>query len=334
MIQGWDPLDTRCYLDKGLIFLDRLWDYSAAGYFPRADPTGTRVESGARFSDDNFLAGLALLEAARTTRDPYELRRLVHAAERQADFAVMAESGLWDTTFGGGFWWNTGRGDSEEGKPAQTNALAALFFARLYAATDNPSYRDWSLRTLLWMDTVLYDPGKHLYHWSAAYQDVKARTGARISDRYFNYDQGIAVEAQLAAMALDHDPNRLTRARDIAHATRGAFWAPELGGYNLEAGVNQVYAGYGAWTALGYLALFDTDHDPAWLDMAREDVTALEQHLREADGGFALRAYRCGTATPKGCEGGAAMAVDRTRDTAAQAWVQHLQAALVERLLA
>src|SRR5690349_22748313 len=25
--------DTRCYVDKGFVFLDRLWDYTSAGYF-------------------------------------------------------------------------------------------------------------------------------------------------------------------------------------------------------------------------------------------------------------------------------------------------------------
>src|SRR5919202_6261017 len=68
-IAGWDPIDTRCHLDKGFVFLDRLWDYTSAGYFPRANPVGTSVENKVRFSADNMLAGLALLDAARTTTD-------------------------------------------------------------------------------------------------------------------------------------------------------------------------------------------------------------------------------------------------------------------------
>src|SRR5690349_9189157 len=129
-VPGWDPADTRCYLDKGFVFLDRLWDYTSAGYFPRANPVGTSVTSGPRYTDDNLIAGLALLETAKTTTDPLAVRRYIHAAQREADFLRGSE--LWDDTFGGGFWWNTGRGNTEEGKPAQTNALAGLFFARLY----------------------------------------------------------------------------------------------------------------------------------------------------------------------------------------------------------
>jgi hypothetical protein len=331
-IGGWDPQDSRCYLDKGFVFLDRLWDYSNAGYFPRANPVGTNVDTGVRFTDDNLIAGLALLETARTTSDPYAVRRYIHAARREADFLLLESTGLWDTTFGGGFWWNTGLGDSREGKPAQTNALAALFFARLYAATDDVRYREWALRSLLWLDTILYDSARHLYRWSVSYQDLERRTGAMINERYFNYDQGIAIEAQLAAMRLDRDQNRLTRARDIARATHAAFLSADLGGYNLEAGVGQVFTSYAAWTSLGHLALYDVDSDPSWLELAGANVRALETKLREADGGFAYRSYQCVDRVAQGCESGTVQqVVDRTRDTAAQAWVQHLRVALAER---
>ena len=330
-IPGWDPSDTRCYIDKGFVFLDRLWDYTSAGYFPRANPVGTNVESKVRFTDDNLIAGLALLDTARTTTDPLAVRRYIHAAQREADF--LQGSGLWDTTFGGGFWWNTGRGDSEEGKPAQTNALASLFFARLYEATGDAGYRDWALRSLVWLDTILYEPSRNLYRWSVAFEDIPHRTGAVTHTRYFNYDQGIAIEAQLEAIQLDGDASRLARAEGIGHATHDAFWSPDLGGYKLEAGIDQVYTSYGAWTSLGHLALFAQDSDQAWLDLVRSNTTALEAHLRDADNGFALRSYRCVDRVARGCESGqVSVVVDHTRDTAAQAWVQHLQTALADTL--
>jgi Glycosyl hydrolase family 76 len=330
-IPGWDPSDTRCYIDKGFVFLDRLWDYTSAGYFPRANPVGTNVESKVRFTDDNLIAGLALLDTARTTTDPLAVRRYIHAAQREADF--LQGSGLWDTTFGGGFWWNTGRGDSEEGKPAQTNALASLFFARLYDATGDAGYRDWALRSLVWLDTILYEPSRNLYRWSVAFEDIPHRTGAVTHTRYFNYDQGIAIEAQLEAIQLDGDASRLARAEGIGHATHDAFWSPDLGGYKLEAGIDQVYTSYGAWTSLGHLALFAQDSDQAWLDLVRSNTTALEARLRDADNGFALRSYRCVDRVAKGCESGqASVVVDHTRDTAAQAWVQHLQTAVAYAL--
>src|SRR5215210_1237603 len=48
-------LEGRCHLNKGFIFLDRLWDYDDAGYHARSDVTGTKVERGARYGDDNAL---------------------------------------------------------------------------------------------------------------------------------------------------------------------------------------------------------------------------------------------------------------------------------------
>jgi hypothetical protein len=323
----WDPADARCYVDKGFVFLDRLWDFTSAGYFPRSNPVGTTVQSGPRYTDDNLIAGLALLQTARTTTDPLAVRRYVHAAQREADF--LQSGGLWDETFGGGFWWNTGHGDTEEGKPAQTNALAALFFAELYGVTGDASYRDWAVRSLLWLDTILWDPARQLYRWSVAFKDIPQRSGAVIHSRYFNYDQGIGIEAQLAATGLDSDANHLSRAQAIGHAVQSAFWSSELGGYNLEAGLDQVYASYGAWTSLGHLALYAADADPAWLDLVRSNASALDTRLHEPDGGFAYRAYRCVDRAAKGCESGqVSIVVDHTRDTSAQAWVQHLVTAL------
>ena len=112
------------------MFLDRLWDDDEGGYYPRSNANGSKISVKAQYADDNALAGLALLAAADSADDSFSRDYYVYAAVQEAEY--LQESGLWDDTFGGGFWWSTGLGDSDEGKPAQTNALAALFFARLY----------------------------------------------------------------------------------------------------------------------------------------------------------------------------------------------------------
>jgi hypothetical protein len=328
---GWDELEDRCYLDKGFTFLDRLWDYTNAGYFPRSNPVGTRVDPGPRFGDDNALGGLALLAASALATDAASGQRYLHAAEREADF--LRQSGLWDETFGGGFWWNTGRGDSAEGKPAQTNALAALLFARLYEATGRPEDREWAIRTLLWVDTVLYDPVQHLYRWSIAYADIPNRGGAQTSRRTFNYDQGLGIQAELAMYSLDRDPGHLQRARDVGETIMPTFWSSELGSLNLEAGVQQVYTGFSAWTSLGHLALYDLDGDAHWLDLARMNADGLSRTLRAPDGGYGRRVYVCVDRLAPGCERGQVGTVaDQTLDGAALAWAQHLETAIAQRL--
>jgi hypothetical protein len=327
-VPEWDEREARCHVDKGFVFLDRLWDDEEGGYYPRSNPNGSKISRQEQFADDNALAGLALLAAAESSDGNFSRDYYLYAAVLEAEY--LQESGLWDDTFGGGFWWSTGMGDSDEGKPAQTNALAALFFARLYGATGDPAHRDAALSTVGWLDAALYDEQRSLYRWSVRYERPDAKQGGPVrSDRYFNYDQGIAVEAQLAVAKLDGSQDRLNRARAIGDAAHTAFWNRERGGYNLEAGVEQVYTSYAAWTSIGHLALYNQDGDRRWLQMAQANAKALTASAGEADGSYALRYYACVDARAPGCAGGRTRwAVDHTRDTAAQAWDQHLQAAL------
>jgi hypothetical protein len=315
---------ARCHLDKGFGFLDQLWDGIHGGYAPRANLSASEIDGGVRYTDDNSLTGLAPLAAARSAPDLVRAQQYLSAARRTA--AYLRASGLWDDAFGGGFWWNTNQGDTEEGKPAQTNALAALFFARLYQATGEVAEREWAVRTLQWLDTSLYNPSWQLYRWSAHYADPNSRSGDRVlSDRYFNYDQGLAIEAQLLLSQLGANPAGRARARAVGRALATTFWNPERGGYNLEAGIDQVYTAHAAWTSLGHLALYASEGDARWLELARANADALAATLGEADGSYAYRQYACGDRSAPGCERDeVAWARDETRDTAAQAWMQHL----------
>lgn len=325
--------EARCHVTKSLLFLDRLRD--AGGYLPRSAPDGSNVARGLHYADDNALAGLALLAAAAVESDPSTRQRHLQTARDVATF--LTTSGLWDEMFGGGFWWNSNKGDRWEGKPAQSNALAALFFARLWAATGDEAHARWAIRTLGWLDAVLYDPSTRLYRWSVRYEDMKNRTGGPIFySRYFNYDQAIALEAQITVARIDGRADRLQRAREIGRVMHDSLWSTTHGGYNLEVGVDRIYASYGAWASLGHLALYDLDGDPAWLELALKNADALDAMFRRADGGYGWRHFRCVTPQERsrpGCEGGESVwVVDQTLDGAAQAWMQHLQAAIARRL--
>ena len=331
-IPAWDEDDARCHVDKGFVFLDRLWDQDDGGYYPRSNANGSKITRQSQYADDNALAGLALLAAADAADDGFSRDYYIYAAILEAEY--LTESGLWDDTFGGGFWWSTGKGDSDEGKPAQSNALAALFFARLYAVTGNETYRDQAFVTITWLDGRLFDSARNLYRWSIRYERPTERAGGEVrSNRYFNYDQGIAIEAQLLIGTMDKNPERAARARAMGDAVHTAFWNKERGGYNLEAGVEQVYTSYAAWTSMGHLALNAVDGKEKWLQMARANASALATLTGESDGGYALRAYRCLDASPAcAASNRGKTVVDRTRDTAAQAWAQHLQTALARSL--
>ena len=329
-----EPL-SRCWASRGFTFLDRLWDRSepSGGFFPRSDLDGEQVMRPDKWADDNSLAGLTWMEAAQRAPEPLERELMLGRARATADF--LMNSGVWDDTFGGGFWWNTRHGDTEEGKPAQTNGLAAEFFLQLYGLTGQPIYREWAVKTLVWLDSKLFDRSGQLYRWSVHFKDLKQRQGEVVEDRFFNYDQGILIEANLLAYRnLGGDQRYLERARAVGRRIDPVFWDQENGGYDLEAGLAQVYTAYSAWLTQSLLMLYAQDPDPYWPDRASANVDALNSSLWDAgNGGYYQRHYLCRDPSPPGCGSGARTAFDPQKDTVAQAWMQRTQALLATTLL-
>jgi len=272
------------------------------------------------------------MEAAQRAPDALERELMLGRARATADF--LMQGGVWDDTFGGGFWWNTRHGDSEEGKPAQTNGLATEFFLQLYGLTGEPGYREWAEKTLAWLDRELFDPNGQLYRWSAHFGDLKQRKGEVVSDRFFSYDQGILIEANLLAYRyLGGDPRYLERARLLGRRIDPVFWDAEHGGYDLEAGLPQVYAVYSAWLSPSLLMLQREDPDPYWLERASANVDALNATLWDpGSGGYFQRHYVCRDAKAPGCGSGAHWVVDPEKTTVAQAWMQRSQALLASTL--
>jgi hypothetical protein len=325
------------YVAKAFRHLEQHWDAVAGGYFGRGGIRGDWVGGPDKYADDNALAGLALLAAHASARDPAARAQYLTRARAVAVFLVGGT--LWDGVFDGGFWWNTRRGDTVEGKPAQSNGLAALFFFRLHACTGEARWREWAARTLAWLDAHLWDAQGGLYRYCVRYADPARRQGRAVELRYFNYDQGILLElwallahaaalgSRPAAPAMGQWPlpasaSALARARTIGMAVDARFWDAALGGYVLEAGVPQVFLIYAAWLTPALLALAAADPDPRWVALARRNSDTLHAVLYDAAGGYAHRAWR----------DGAAIRRDLVRHTAAQAWMQYAQAALARAL--
>jgi hypothetical protein len=330
---------ARCYVEKAFLHLERHWDpRPPGGYFGRGAVDGSRVDGPDKYADDNALAGVALLEAHASAPDAAARARYLARAVAVGEY--LTRGPLWDDVFDGGFWWNTRRGDSTEGKPAQSNALAALLFLRLHAVTGAAHWRTWAARTLAWLDAALWDATADLTYYSVRYADLARRRGRALERRYFNYDQAILLEALVWAARLQvlvpdalapaaaptaaprpvrADSPALARARAIAAALESRFWDATLGGYVLESGVPQVLLVYAAWLTPALLTLAAADADLRWVALARRNVDALHARLYDpADGGYAHRAWR---------EGGR-VRVDPERHTAAQGWMQYAQARL------
>ena len=185
------------------------------------------------------------------------------------------------------------KGDTEEGKPAQTNALASLFFARLYAVTGNAAYRDWALKTQLWLDTILWDPNKQLYRWSVGFTDIPHRTGAKIQNRYFNYDQGIAIESLLAQPNSTACQSPQPRARGRAHPPPSGRQA---GRPRKRVSTSPPRTQHGP--GLGHLALY-AGRDAAVAGMARQNADGLASRLRAGPGRWLCLSRLCMNSSPR-----------------------------------
>ena len=275
-----DPRADRDRIASVSAFLARFWWDAEGGYLARGRPDGTQFFTPDRYCDDHGHLGLMLLEAWRATGDEAHLMR----ARRAASYLI--EGGVWDDCFDGGFWWNSRLGDSIEGKPAQTNALAVQLFAELHEASGDERYLAWAHRALDWLDAALWDDRAGLYRWSVHYADLAARRGRVLSDRFFNYDQAIAIEALLALRRIEGGRAYLERARSIAARLEPAFWRRPEGGFNLVAGVPHVMPVYSAWLTNSLLALHRVDHDARWLALGRRNVDAMDAYLRTAEGGY------------------------------------------------
>ncbi|MCC7104233.1 MAG: hypothetical protein IT307_03755 [Chloroflexi bacterium] len=302
------------------------------GFYPRADVDGQNTTTRDTYADDNAVIGLAFLEAREATTDVSQRDRLLTLARSAGDY--LLEGGLWDSTFGGGYWWYTNRGLMREGKPTQTNAAAAELFLRLYLATNDVRYLDQALQTLAWLDATTYDPRVGLYRLGIRHSSTADQTGTLMEDRYFGYDQAIAIEVNLLLGRIQGQlPERLAKAQSLGRALHAAFWDPELGGYRLERDVDAVYTPYAAWVSQALLHLYDEDGDPVWLAWARDNVDALNSRMLDtSDGGYYHMTYRCTSPDVIGCESGQAWSYDPTKLLFSQAWMQRAQALLAERL--
>jgi uncharacterized protein YyaL (SSP411 family) len=283
--------EYRCAMDKALAYLERLW-VPDGGYAPRAALDATTPSPDEKFADDNALIGLTYLDAAEATLDPATRARYVAAACRVAAYVRQT---YWDDTFGGGLWWSTRQAAAREGKPAQANALAAALFLRLHALTGDPTVRAWADETLAWLDTTLWDDDAGLYRWAVHYADRAAHAGQAVSPYYFNYDQGLLIEAHLLRYQADGQPTaELARAQRIAAALDETFWDARRPGYSLRSGVVWIYPTFAAWLTPPLVALYRVDADARWLEMARRNVEALAATMRDAeDGGYFDYAWDC-----------------------------------------
>ncbi|RZK89644.1 MAG: hypothetical protein EOO98_10070 [Pedobacter sp.] len=192
------------YMNNTYTWMHNMWDSVSptGGYYAAANINGTGA-SGDKYTDDNALAGVVYLDAYNVTTGTTQTNYL-NSAKACANW--LMNSGQWDNTYGGGFWWST----VKESKPTQTNGLALQLFLRLYQITGQIYYRDWAISVKNWLLNNMYDSTTGLYIWKID----GAGAGVKHYEK-FTYDNAIMIEAFLQYAQIMSDNTFTTKAQNL-----------------------------------------------------------------------------------------------------------------------
>jgi uncharacterized protein YyaL (SSP411 family) len=285
-------------------WMEGMWDKTDpnGGYFAFSNLDGSGA-SGTKYVDDNSLTGLVFLQAYDVSTGTDKTDYL-NKAKACANWVI--KSGLWDSFLGGGFWWNT----EKTNKPTQTNGLALQLFLRLYAVTNDTTYRDWALSVNSWLTNKLYDSNTGLFTWQ--YDN----TGKKFSE-IFTYDNAIMLEAYLWYAKAMHDPGYLAKAQAIGNAMNQTLWDGTHNVYIFNTADRRINPAWCGWASQAMIRLYEADNNSSWLNYAKGNIDAINTVLRDgASHGYYQFAGLDGAGRYTNME-----AVD-------QAWMQRVQALL------
>lgn len=238
------------------------------GYCPTANLDGGKLDRSIQYVDDNAFAGIAYMEMSGAAKSG-DSAAMITAADLVSFWLMHAD--LWDPTFGGGFWWNTGL----PFKPTHANGLALQLFLRLYRATGKAEHLDNARKIYDWLHGTLLDRDG-LYCWKIA--------AAGVERTKFTYDQCIMIEAELlmhqATQHLAH-ATHLARAQSMATALKARLWDRIFGGFLLNTEKPLRSPVFCGWATQSLVRLYEADHNEGWLDDAQANIDTLNLFLRD-----------------------------------------------------
>jgi len=260
----------RSYMDSTYNWMYHMWDFgsSIGGYFSSANLDGSGA-GGDKYVDDCGVTINAYLDAYNVTTGTTQASYLT-AAENCANW--MMNSGLWTTTYGGGFYQRTGSGAV---KPTQTNGLAMQAFLRLYQLTGQSYYKSWAISVKNWLETYMYDSSTGLYDWeidaNGTLQTVK-----------FTYDNAIMIEADLLYASIIGDNTYVTKAQQLGIALNTTMWNSTHHVYIFNTSDPRVNPAWCVWASQAMIRLYERDGNTAWLDYAQQNIDFINTNLRDA----------------------------------------------------
>ncbi|MBS1524119.1 MAG: hypothetical protein JST19_00630 [Bacteroidetes bacterium] len=258
----------RSWMDSTYNWMYHMWDFgsSIGGYFSAANLDGSGA-GGDKYVDDAGVTINAYLDAyavtSGTTRSNY-------LASAQSVANWMMNSGLWDSTDGGGFYQRTGTGAV---KPTQTNGLAVQAFLRLYQITGQSYYKSWAQSVMTWLEGNLYDSASGLYDWEFDASGVKQTA-------HFTYDNAIMVEADLLYASVLSDNTYVTKAQNLGSAMNTTLWNSAHHVYIFNTTDQRVNPAWCVWGSQAMIRLYERDGNTAWLDYAQQNIDFINTNLR------------------------------------------------------
>jgi uncharacterized protein YyaL (SSP411 family) len=257
------------YMNNTYAWMGNMWNNTSTlgGYFAQANINGTGA-GGDLYTDDNALSGVTYLDAYQvstgTTKTSY-----LNSAKACANW--LMNSGQWDNTYGGGFYWNT----LKESKPTQTNGLALQLFLKLYQITGQTFYRDWAVSVKNWLTSQMFDSSTGLYLWKID----GSGAGVKHNEK-FTYDNAIMVEAFLLYAQIMSDNTFVTRAQNLGVAMNTTLWNSTYKVYLFNTADGRINPAWCVWGSQAMIKLYQRDNNTAWLDYAQQNIDYMNNKLR------------------------------------------------------
>ena len=285
-------------------WLQNLWDKKDpdGGFFAAANLNGSGA-AGDKYVDDNSLTGITFLAAYDVTSGTTQTQYLT-AAENCANWLI--NSGLWDSNFGGGFWWST----QKTVKPTQSNGVALQLFLRLYQITGKAVYHDWAVQVNNWLNSKMYDSGTGLYFW-------QIESNGNADMQKFTYDNAIMVEADLLWAKAMNDNTYTAKAEALGNAMIKTLYNQTYNAFIFNSSDIRLNACYCGWASQSFIRLYEADGNTTWLTYAKATIDKINVVLKNpANNGYYQYAGLDGAGKYSNQEG-----VD-------QAWMQRVQVLL------
>ena len=168
--------------------------------------------SGDSFDDDLMWATIAFVRAYSATGTPAWL------SDAETNFAVVWSRG-YDTTFGGGIWWNASQANTSSGyKNSAANWTFVIAGNLLYNATGNSTYQSEANTIFSWASSNLY-----VASTGEVYDGINS---SGISSGQYSYNYGVAVGA-------DSFENKGSDATNVANYLMNNESSGTVNGYNI-----------------------------------------------------------------------------------------------------